>query len=289
MKLSIIIPTIGRVTLKDVLNKLITIQQINNYNLEILVIFDGKISQNFHQLVAEFKNIKFIKISATGQKVFASGARNIGLDLSTGDIISFLGDDTIPDENWLKYQFDFHQKNTSKKVALLGRVFWTKKLAQDRFHQFLDNGVQFNFSVLDAGLQPNWQYFYTSNISFKKSILYDKNKNLAKFSLAFSGWGFEDSEFGYRLAKKGLKITYDKNCIVFHDDPQDLVGLLKRTKQARLNALVFEQLHPEIKIIPKNLKLIILKILIIFAKIGGYFKIELKWWSLWKSAWISQK
>jgi len=274
MKLSIIIPTLGRSTLKPVLESLFMSKKITQYEVEILVVFDGDCPSTF------FVDDERVKILETKDKVYASGARNLGLSEATGDVVAFLGDDTLVDPYWLHYTMVWHQQYPQTTDALVGRVFWAPPLDKDPFHLWLEAHAQFDFKRLDRGHQPNWRHFYTANISLKRSFI-----GMERFSDAFVGWGFEDTEFGYRLSKKGLKLFYEPSILVWHDDEQSFNRLLDQTKSARANAIVFERLHPEISLLPRGFKRFILKELVVWS---GFFEFlpSVKWWRAWKKNWL---
>ncbi|MCK5460403.1 glycosyltransferase family 2 protein [Candidatus Gracilibacteria bacterium] len=279
MKLSIIIPTIGRETLLAVLDGIGACEEFEAIKPEILVVFDGKENE---VIVKKIQNDKNIKILETGEKVFASGARNLGIEKATGDIIVFIGDDTVPKKDWLKKIYDFHIKFPEKERGLLGKISWTKSLAKDSFHKFLETGPQFNFPQIKKH-GATWRHFYTSNISVKKSLF---GEVPMKFSTEFKGWGFEDIEFGYRLNKRGLVLSFDESCEVLHDHPQNFKDLIRQTIQARENAKIFEKLHPEIKILPQGGKFVLLRFLIFLSWFFVPYSKKLFWWREWKKAWI---
>ncbi len=338
MKLSIIIPTIGRETLEKVLVSIFESKKNIKCEVEILVIFDGARPENFeispppsfrqgtHLKLRGEKNCN-IKILETGKKVFASGARNLGIEKSTGDILIFIGDNGVVDKNWLKEIYDFHKKNSEVEKVLLGNVSWKEK---DDFTEFFEKNIQFDFEGLEkkssksplsrrlngddilnwiptyVGMTKekilNWRYFYTSNISLTRDFLNHnapqpplnsrggaKEDRLILFSENFSGWGFEDSEFGYRLEKKGMKIFYEKNCKVFRLDEPNFNSMIEKIKSARKNAQVFEKLHPEIKILPRGGKLFLLKFLIVLSFLPAKFNQKIFWWREWKKSWIGWK
>ncbi len=276
MKISIIIPTVGRRTLGGVLEALFLNKKFDQINPEILVVFDGRQSSNF---VIEHDNVKILE---TGEKVGVSGTRNFGIEKSIGDVIVFIGDDTFPDKNWLQKIHIFHSENSNKNQALLGRIHWTEDLIKDPFHVWLESHAQFDFKNLDKGKTPDWHHFYTSNISLKRELIGEQ-----RFSEKFYGWGFEDSELGYRLEKKGMQIHYDKLVEVFHDHRQTLEKMMAQTRQARSNALTFERLHPEIEILPKGLKKWQLQIFIFVVAPFSFIK-RVYWWRCWKKAWLGK-
>lgn len=297
MKLSIIIPTIGRETLWPVLE---SIKNQHKYSAqsheiptEVLIIFDGKAFPKFKKNSEKFsdkKNLSFHFLE-TQKKSYASGARNLGLQKSTGTHIAFLGDDTIIQENWFTHIYNFFTPpNNQQKNILLGYIDWPKKLKQDPFHRFLLNGPQFNFPRLKKYQhkripdQIAWKFFYTANIILKKP-------QKTYFSSKFQGWGFEDIEFGYQLIKsQKYQVHYNPDLKVEHHDPQTLKSLIQRTQMAQKNAKTFETLHPEIKIHPNPIKQIILKILISLAALFPRKRFpQIHWWKEWKKAWITEK
>ena len=273
MKLSIIIPTIGRESLNMVLEALSLSNNFDQIKPEVIVVFDGV------EPSPDLPKSGFIQVR-TPKKAYAAGARNLGIERATGDVLVFIGDDTIPAPDWLQKIHDWHVAHPEPEQALLGRVKWTDHLAGDPFHQWLEKNAQFDYARLDKGKTPDWRHFYTSNISVKRAMIGGE-----KFSDQFSGWGFEDTEFGYRLAQKGLKLHYEQDIIVRHDDPQTFERLVSQTISARKNALVFEGLHPELKILPRGLKRYLLCGMW-YVSWPLSFIPEVKWWRLWKKSWF---
>lgn len=274
MKLSIIIPTVGRETLGPVLEALHACQDFDVIDPEIIVVFDGPnhVALNSHD--------DDLLVFETGKKVGVSGVRNFGIQKARGEVIVFLQDDTIPDPDWLRKVHAWHEAHPEPRLALLGRVHWTEALAKDRFHQWLDRGVQFDFPSLEKGKKPDWRHFYTANISLKKEFLGDD-----LFDENFTGWGFEDAELGYRLSKRGLKINFDEEIKVYHDHEQSLTGLVSRTKSASANAAYFESLYPELTIRPTGFKRQFLEFFIWITKPLDS-RPEWHWWRHWKAAWL---
>jgi len=87
--------------------------------------------------------------------------------------------------------------------------------------------------------------------------------------------------------EKEIEILYDADCRVLHDHPQTLEKVLENTRNARKNALVFEQIHPKVKILPRGLKLFTLKIILLLIPKSLVTK-KIFWWREWKKAWIDK-
>lgn len=274
MKLSIVIPTLGRSTLKPVIESIFMSKKFAQYQVEILVVFDGPRHDRF------YVDDSRVKIFSTVTKKYASGARNLGLDKADGDIIAFIGDDTLLDPYWLSYTMAWHQQYPEKNDALLGRIYWQPPFDQDPFHCWLESHAQFDYHRLDQGLTPSWKHFYTANVSLKKAAI-----GAERFSSEFVGWGFEDAEFAYRLQQQGLKIFYEPSIKVYHNDKQTLGRMIDQTKSARENAFVFERLHPEVKLLPTGFKKLLLKEAVVWSALFK-FRPKVRWWRAWKKAWL---
>ncbi|MCF7846926.1 MAG: glycosyltransferase family 2 protein [Candidatus Gracilibacteria bacterium] len=279
--ISIIIPTLGRKTLFPVLRRIVACDGYDRFRPEILVVFDGEVDPEKRKMIKKID--QKIKILRTKEKKFASGARNLGLEKATGDIIAFLGDDTLPRDQWLVRLERFHRIHPEKKSALLGRISWTPALARDAFHRWLQNNAQFAFRSIEKH-GANFRHFYTSNISLKKALIEED-----RFSEKFKGWGFEDIEFGYRMAQKGMRLFFDPEWEVLHDHAQTPEQVWNNTRNARKNAHVFESLHPELEVLPRGFRLYVLRAFLPIAWFVAPFYPPAEWWYEWKKNWLTKK
>jgi len=95
-------------------------------------------------------------------------------------------------------------------------------------NHMLDDGSQFAFSRLTPGSFVSWQYFYTSNLSVKKSLVQDWMTG--GFDTGFPGAALEDMELAYRLwqSNQGLRLHYDPASTGLHHHPYTLGGFLDR-------------------------------------------------------------
>ncbi len=274
MKLSLIIPTIGRETLTQVLQGVRDCAGFEEIQPEVIVVFDGVGTR--HAL-----SLPKVKILETKRHFGVSAARNVGIENATGDILVFLGDDTIPTKSWLRKIYDFHISHPDPKRGLLGMVSWTPELMADPFHRWLLNHAQFAFgSIKSHG--ANWRHFYTSNVSVKRSLVGE-----TRFPENFQGWGFEDILFGFDLFEKGLTLDFDETCKVLHDHPQTLSQVLANTRNARKNAEILER-RMGIHIRPRGFRRFALQAVILFSVLLLPFSKKISWWREWKKAWIDK-
>ena len=249
MKISVVIPTFERADIFRRTLNLLAVQTFRDF--ELIVVDDGS-TDSTSRLLAEFqKKVDFPLHFFTQKNSGAAAARNLALQNSRGEIILFLGDDTLPKNNLLAVHADFHQKFPAPNFACLGIVRWHPEIRVSRFMRWLEkSGAQFKFHDLKKNSPTDFWRFYTSNLSLKKSFLGDQ-----KFSENFSGWGFEDSELGFRLEKKGMKLLFEPDAVVEHFHQISADSLAERQFAAGKNLVEFQKLHPEIKIIPRGFKL----------------------------------
>ncbi|MFH1837913.1 MAG: glycosyltransferase family 2 protein [Candidatus Kuenenbacteria bacterium] len=210
MKFSIIIPTYNRALILKRTLYSIKDQTFSKKNFEVLVIDDGSTDKT--------KNIimDFIKNNSLNIKYFYQNhqgpgqARNLGINNSQGEIIVFVGDDTIFEKNLLANHNKTHIKMPN--IIVLGMVFWDKSIEINNFMNYISpNGPQFNFGSIKNIRDAGWNHFYTCNISLPRKII----SNL-RFDSRYIYAAFEDIDFGLSLYKKGIKIFFNKEAIVYH-------------------------------------------------------------------------
>jgi len=286
MKLSVIIPTHNRAEiLKTTLQRVMAQTDID---FEVIVVDDGstdeteQIVRNFQfpisndQLNSKFqiprpndavgqansKNtiqpiIQYLKQPASHQGV----ARNRGVEVATGEIILFIGDDIFVEPGFLKAHLDFHTQHPEEGVVCLGYTTWDPILPINDYMRFLESsGWQFGYSLLKPGVVDHaepYKFFYTSNISLKRSFF-----NKEKFDENFKVYGWEDIELGYRLWKShGMKLYYEPLAKAFHHHLLTEEDLPKKMRAVGQSGAHFEKLHPEVSVVPRGIKAGLIRVL----------------------------
>jgi glycosyltransferase involved in cell wall biosynthesis len=263
---SVIIPTYNRA---EILRRNLNLLALQTYSdFEVIVIDDGS-TDNTPRSLKEFTSkvkfpLKIISQKNRGQ----SHARNQGIAKAQGDIILFLGDDMLPANNLLAKHAEFHTIHANEKFACLGLVEWSPEIKITRFMRWLTrSGIQFKFSDLRKNSPVDFWRFYTANLSLKKKFL-----TTEKFCENFSSWGFEDAELGLRLQKNGMQLLFNHEAIVQHYHEITSDSLKDRQFSAGKNAVKFQKLHPNVKILPKGKKLFLQKLIATFLPFTYYGK-----------------
>jgi glycosyltransferase involved in cell wall biosynthesis len=257
MKLSVIIPTHNRAEiLKTTLQKVL---EQKGVDFEVIVVDDGS-TDDTKNIISKFE-IRNLKLKYIYQPQSHQGvARNRGVGAATGDIIVFIGDDIFVEPGFLKAHADRHAEQVDESLVVLGYSTWDPELEINDYMRFLESsGWQFGYGFLNPGFVQNaepYKFFYTSNISLKKSF-FDREK----FDEQFKVYGWEDIELGYRLWKShSMKLFYAPEAKAYHHHLLTEADLPKKMRAVGQSAVHFERLHPEVRVVPKGLKLIVLKV-----------------------------
>lgn len=244
--LSVVIPAYKKDSLFFVLDG-IKKQVLPKEFFEVIIVDDFSPMNIKKEVLKQKKLFDFgLKIFRNSKNEKPAYSRNRGIKESSGGIILFLGDDIIPNKNLFKIHLEKHKENPQENIAVLGYVTWSKKIKITPLMEWLENGGPQNaYPEIKDKKWVSCNYFYGANISLKKDFLL---KN-GLFNEGFKKYGFEDIELGYRLQKRGLKILYEKKARGFHRHKIFLDDVLKRMKDIGENAVFFNRLHPELKII----------------------------------------
>jgi len=224
-------------------------------------------------------------------------ARNNGISHAKGKIILIIGDDMIPaSSNLLEQHLKLHETHPEETYGVLGFTDWHPDLQQNgaisHFMKWLTHGScvlgkygghQFAYEKLGGGpdgkdafgkkalwrvktnerqtsghsTYADYNFFYTSNISLKKSLL-----SKEQFDPNFSAYGWEDIELGYRLEKKhGFKLLYNPHAVVLHHHLITEESLAPRMRMIAKSASVISKKYPELNIQPSQKKIRLFKIL----------------------------
>lgn len=278
MFFSVIITTYNRADiLKECLEAFYR-QSVSELDFELIVVNDGG-SDHTAKVVSAFKkkhkNLTYIRQKNQGQGV----ARNTGLKVAKGQVVLIGQDDIIPTNDFLYEHQKFHYLYPEENSAVLGFTAWHPKLKINNFMDWMVNGSslfglfgghQFAYEKLYGKKMADYNFFYTSNISLKRSLLQKHS-----FDPAFTGYGWEDIELGYRLHKEaGLKLYYNSWAVAYHDHHMEEKSLPGRMEAVGKSVWTFHNKYPALGKVPKGLKLFILRFICCapFVAIMGWLK-----------------
>lgn len=151
-----------------------------------------------------------------------AAARNTGVEHSRGTYVLFLDADIVPEPNVLEAHLNKH-KNAKSEIALVSDVRYPGKY----YH-----GSNFSRFVCsrELGSRPASE---RRNIDYEKlpgryfaggatSVLLKTVIEVGGFEGKFKTYGGEDVEFGGRVVKRGVRLCYCGDAVVWHHDDVSL-------------------------------------------------------------------
>ncbi len=211
--ISIVIPTHNRVRMLQRLLK--SVDALEQAPDEVIIINDGSSDQT-QNFLKEWEKINHKFISVVFNKPNSQGpgaARNIGIQLSSSDMIAFADDDCILDPSWIesiKHSIFWERKNLA---GIGGKVFHFRKGAVSEYYSY--------HRILEP---PKYnQYLVTANACYLKDCLLEVNG----FDETHKYPGGEDNGLSFKLANQGYTFEFEKNMIVIHDYRTSLFSFLK--------------------------------------------------------------
>ncbi len=222
--LSICIPTYNSDVSELVSSLLNQIKELD-CQIEICLIDDASTKQKFdvlnfnHPQIIGYKNSK----NAGRAKI-----RNQFIDISNYSYLLFLdGDSRIIRDDFLKTYC--HSLKMSKVEVLCGAsVYQSNKPARSHYLRWKYSTTRESKSLEERKQNPNLG-FKTNNFIIHREIF-----ARIKFNESLTGYGHEDSLFGFELKKSNIKIDHIDNPVLnFHLD--DNITFLKKTKEGVQN------------------------------------------------------
>lgn len=173
-----------------------------------------------------------------------AAARNAGLAAAAGDLVLFLGADTVPAPTLVARHRALHRQYPQETVGCLGFVTWDPALPPSPFMVWLEHGGSQNAYGEIAGetkADPR-RFLYAANLSLKRALL----KRVGGFDAAhFPGYGWEDTDLGLRLAARGFRLCYEPTARAWHAHSHTIATFLERQRAAGRACRVLGKLHPD--------------------------------------------
>ncbi len=247
-RITVIIPTHNRKeTLKKALNAY-RYQTASPHEFDIIVVDDGSEDGTFDAVKSWIPEYPFqVKLLAQPSGGPAK-ARNRAIPEAQADLVLITGDDIIPHHKLIQAHLDAHQKYNSSNITVLGYTDWHSELEITDFMKYITeiDGHQFAYHHISNPMNVDYGYFYTSNISLKKSFLMQGDM----FSETFRYAACEDVELGYRLKQRGMQMIFHPQAIGYHLHPMDVDSFSQRQFRVGQMLTILLNMHPGILDVP---------------------------------------
>lgn len=170
-------------------------------------------------------------------------ARNHGVTLAAGKIVVFIGDDTVPEPQFLAEHARVHRESGDDRLrACLGYTGWPRAERVTAFMDYInDFGLQFGYKLITDGDIVPFNFFYTSNLSIDRDLL-----AAHPFDMSFPAAAWEDIELAYRLDALGLEILYNARAVTRHYHPMTVDSFAKRQYTVGKSGAIFFGKHPDL-------------------------------------------
>lgn len=220
VQVSVVIPTYNNRRYVKLCVEHLLKQDLSALQYEIVVVDDGSTDGTQEELLRLFTkhpnhNLTLIyfprvKPRQMGDGQFRAGiARNLGIKHTSGEILSFLDSDILVPSDYLQTVMQQLQTvdllqarrlNLSKEVSAQEVVDY-QAIAPENF--IPDDPYWEDFNRLSSWekVEHPWKYVCTHSLSIRKETL----KKVGGFKNCFIFYGFEDTDFGYRLHKQGYR------------------------------------------------------------------------------------
>jgi len=186
---------------------------------QILVVNDGSTDKSLQILKSFKKKIEILNLHpATGNKSYA---QEEGLKLIKGDIVVTTDGDTIIDKNFVNLiENDFLDPQVTAVCGVVKSLKYNWLTA---------------YRAFDYSISTNLHKLAQSHLGFILVIPGAAGAFRTKIFKEFIGFDHdtltEDLDFTYKLHKFGLKIKYDKDAIVYTQDPANLASYINQMRR----------------------------------------------------------
>ena len=241
MDLSILIPVYNwNVTL--LLRKIL--DEINGFSLdgkvEVIVLDDcstaADILRDNENFVEENRHA-YLHYRRLDRNTGRSVVRNILTEQAQGDFFLFLDCDVLPDSGrFIRNYLEYVQRN-DHDVVCGGRSYLTRILPGTEYDYYEYFGKRKEVKSAEVRNAMPWRHILTSNVMVRKHVY-----RAVPFNEQFIGYGYEDIEWGIRLAKQWS--------ILHIDNTASHLGLISKAtahekmQQAVPNYLLLRRQYP---------------------------------------------
>jgi glycosyltransferase involved in cell wall biosynthesis len=209
---------------------------------EVVVVDDGSTDAT-PETLARYDWVRTVRRAESGGR---SAAKNAGVAAARGDVVLFLDDDALAQPSLVERHARHHAEHPEPHEALLGHVTWAPELEITRHMRWLENGgPMFHYHLIDDPGDVSWRMLYTVNVSLKREFLEPFDPELPIF---------EDTELGYRLSRRGLRLRYDPDALAYHLRTETPERTERRWEEAGAAARVLHAKHPELREPPPRMR-----------------------------------
>ncbi|GEM86242.1 glycosyltransferase family 2 protein [Meiothermus granaticius] len=208
--ISVIVPTHNR---RAALERKLRALEGQPGSFEVIVVADG-CTDDTQQFLAEYHPPYSLRVLETGRGDGrgVAFARNRGAEAARGDLLLFSDDDVVPQPGWIQAHQNAH---SGASVVAVGRLLLPPDLRNSGAAEL-------------RGPRVFWWNITGNNTSLPKPLF----EKVGGYDEAFSAYGGEDPDLGYRLGRAGARIQFVAAAEAVHEAYDHQKGALARAKAA---------------------------------------------------------
>jgi glycosyltransferase involved in cell wall biosynthesis len=224
-------------------------EQDTRQPFELIAVDDASRDRTYEVLCAYRPQNYQLTVLRQEQNMGPADARNRGITVAQAPILLFVGDDILPEVDFVRLHLEAHQSRPAVETAILGRVMWGQDIPVNTLMQHIDGegAQQFSYFYFRDGQEYDFRHFYTCNISVKRELLFSEPH---WFDSDFPSAGYEDAELGYRLAKRGMHIHFASQILAYHYHYHTIWSFSNRQFLAGLSSRILVRKQPELRFHP---------------------------------------
>jgi len=210
---------------------------------EVIAVDDASTDDTFRVLSEYRPHAYSLRVERQDVNRGPAAARNRAIPMAESPLLLFVGDDVLPEPDFIRRHIQIHRYQPDTGCAVLGRVTWPDDMQQNTLMAHIDGlgAQQFSYYYFKDGKEYDFRHFYTANISVKRDLLFSVDR---WFDTDFTYAAFEDTELAYRLVKHGLRIFYSSAPVGRHYHYHTVWTFAGRQHRAGMMACVFDRKHP---------------------------------------------
>lgn len=240
-EISVVIPTCGRPeVLRGTLEGLLA-QRFDPARMEILVVADGG-DPGTLALVRELAPAAPCRLEAIPRKRGGQGAaRNAGIERAAGRIVLMLDDDILAVQDLVASHLRRHEGQDDMVVT---GALPVERLDDEPAHieavrLWWDGELR---KLAAADHRPSFRDFVTGNVSAPRAALLEAGG----FDPAFTAYGREDYELGYRLLRGGLRFVHEPRAVGVHRYRKPVLEWVRQFQGTGKADVIFARKHPQV-------------------------------------------
>lgn len=213
-------------------------QTISRNRYQVIVVDDAS-SDGTGEYLSSLDNIVYHRNELNKGRAVT---RNTGIKKAKSELIILIDDDIWADEKLIEEHIKTHQKSKPCEVAVVGAVLVSPEVPQTAMNEYQNKKHEWCHKEMRLKQDDlPFNFCKTANLSLPKSMFL----KVGLFNESFIGYGGEDTDLGYRLMNKGVKMIFSPLAVGYHYHDDTVDAMLGKEKERVRSIGTFYSLHPE--------------------------------------------